>query len=65
MRQIAFSLALTAALTGCTEAITMRNKATGDVVTCGPYEHADRFSAVREAQCISDYQRQGFERAPR
>jgi hypothetical protein len=65
MRQIALALALMAALTGCTEAITMRNKTTGEVATCGPYEHADRFSAVRETECIRDYQRQGFERAPR
>ncbi|MDB5405617.1 MAG: hypothetical protein JWL84_529 [Rhodospirillales bacterium] len=63
MRQIALAIALTVALSGCTDAITMRNKATGEVATCGPYESNNR-NALREAQCISDYQRQGYERAP-
>ena len=53
-------------LLGCSSAVTLRHR-DGRVVTCGPYT-AVGFSILtapqREAQCISDYQRQGFERAP-
>lgn len=39
----------------------------GATVKCGPYPVDARgsdSSAQREAQCISDYQRQGYERVP-
>jgi len=50
-------------LTGCTSEIKMVNARTGQVAKCGPY--TDTVNAPpREAQCISDYQRQGFEREP-
>lgn len=58
------------ALAGCatvqTEKIYLRNAA-GMTVTCGPYFNANLAAgaaAQRESQCISDYQRQGYERAP-
>jgi hypothetical protein len=55
------------ALVGCTESIKMRNPKTGEIATCGPYPSTGIPSLntpARESQCISDYQRQGFERAP-
>lgn len=56
------------ALSACsTEAVTLRAR-DGRAVTCGPYSTitADQsyIAATRESQCIADYQRQGFERAP-
>lgn len=54
------------ALTGCTEAIYMRNMA-GMIATCGPYRSTGISSLStpdRERQCITDYQRQGYERIP-
>jgi hypothetical protein len=67
MRGVAPLLAMAVVLMGCTEPVTMRNKATGEVATCGPYKNGivtGAWAAQREAQCISDYQRQGYERAP-
>ncbi len=56
----ALSLLLLAA---CTAPITMQNPKTGQKVQCESY--MDNLAAAqREAQCISDYQRQGFERIP-
>lgn len=56
-------------LAGCvakTVPITLRHT-DGRVVQCGPYL-AEAFvataSAIREGQCIQDFQRQGFERVP-
>jgi hypothetical protein len=49
---------------GCTSAVKLRNAATGATATCGPYYIDSGAHAEREARCISDYQRQGFERAP-
>jgi hypothetical protein len=47
----------------CTNEIKMVNPRTGQTAKCGPF--VDTVNAPpREAQCISDYQRQGFERAP-
>jgi hypothetical protein len=53
---------------GCTEAVKLRNPVTGATATCGPYmlEGLGQPASVaeREARCINDYQRQGFEREP-
>lgn len=54
-------------VTGCTSAVTLRHPITGVTVKCGPYafDNLGRSAAVameRERQCISDYQRQGYER---
>lgn len=59
-----YSLILIAfCLSACTSAVQLQNPATGQRVQCGPY--ADTLStAQRESQCISDYQRQGFQRVP-
>lgn len=56
-------------LSACSsEAVTLRAQ-DGRAVTCGPYPTwrlGDNATAVaHESQCIADYQRQGFERAPR
>ena len=52
-------------LAGCTSAVTLRH-ADGRLVKCGPYNaygiHA-LAAADRERSCISDFQRQGCERA--
>jgi hypothetical protein len=56
-----------AALGACTDAVVLRNAMTGQTAKCGPYVMDSAFSdsqAQREARCVSDYQRQGFERAP-
>jgi hypothetical protein len=60
-------LAMVVIISGCTEAVTMQNKATGETATCGPYKNGiitGAWAAQREAQCISDYQRQGYDRVP-
>jgi len=40
MRAVASLLAMATVMMGCTEAVTMRNKTTGEVATCGPYKTA-------------------------
>lgn len=53
-------------LAGCTSAVTLRHE-DGRMVKCGPYNaYGVRafMAAQQESQCISDFQRQGFERAP-
>jgi hypothetical protein len=55
------------ALVGCTESIKMRNPKAGEIATRGPYPAngiPSLSTPARESQCIGDYQRQGFERAP-
>ena len=58
---------LVAALGGCTTTVVLRHPETGQTVKCGPYRTTG-ISAMagveREARCIDDYQRQGFERVP-
>lgn len=52
-------------LSACTQAITFRNPATGEIAKCGPYMMTATMSAAstfRESQCISDFQRQGYVR---
>ena len=60
-------IALVVLLGACsTQPITLRNSR-GETVKCGPYSNLPvraAASAFRESQCISDYQRQGYERMP-
>jgi len=58
-------LLVAAALLGACAAppVHLKHKETGQVIKCGPYDTSVR-GALREAQCISDYQRQGYERVP-
>jgi hypothetical protein len=68
MSRILFVLVCTAALGACTHAVVLRNAMTGETAKCGPYVMDSAFSdsqAQREARCIGDYQRQGFERVAR
>jgi hypothetical protein len=64
-RRVWIMLALT--LTCCAPAETawMKNRATGQIVPCGPYYINDwgaQFAAERA--CIEDYWRQGYVRVP-
>jgi len=59
--------AIVLTLVACTSAVTLRHPATGAVATCGPYYTVGLYAFAaneRERQCIQDYQRQGYERAP-
>lgn len=55
-------------LSGCTTtAVILRHPMTGKTASCGPYDARPLSlmgSALRETQCIQDFQRQGYERAP-
>lgn len=51
-------------LPGCTSAVTLRHPQTGATVKCGPFAFIQSTAAEREARCIQDYQRQGYERVP-
>ena len=60
-------LAMLALLTACTSAVTLRQPRTGAIATCGPYYTVGLYAFAaneRERQCISDYQRLGYERVP-
>lgn len=62
MNRLVFVAALLS-LAACTAPITLQHPQTGQKVQCGPY--ADTWTTPqRESQCISDYQRQGFQRVP-
>lgn len=70
--RIAVVFALTCGLYACgatasTKPVYLRHPATGRVVQCGPYAWSElRTGSVpeRERGCITDYQRQGYERVP-
>jgi hypothetical protein len=66
MRTIIIALGLF--LAACsTDPVYLKNTGTGAVVQCGPYATRGPSStnaAWQESQCISDYQRQGYERVP-
>jgi hypothetical protein len=47
---------------GCSETVILRHSKTGATVTCGPYFYFGYRTAM--AQCVTNYQRQGFERIP-
>lgn len=58
------------ACTRTTQPVTLRHPNTGAVVQCGPYQDnflggLRAFVYQQERDCIADYQRQGYERAPR
>lgn len=69
---LAVSVTLMAiALAGCqpfvTEPVFLKHPQTGGVVVCGPYRYRDQSAimvAFQEQQCITDYQRQGYDRVP-
>jgi hypothetical protein len=65
---IATAAALCLGIGACTSAVKLRNPATGETASCGPYlmEGLGQPASVadREARCISDFQRQGFQRVP-
>jgi Flp pilus assembly protein TadD len=69
MKNTLFLAMLALSLAGCTtEAIKMKNAQTGQITTCGPYPSdmiiGGNTQAQREAGCIKDFQRQGYERMP-
>jgi hypothetical protein len=68
MRVKLFIPVVVLAVAGCTESIPMRNAQTGQIAKCGPYASdiwaGGNSQAQREAQCIRDFQRQGYERMP-
>jgi hypothetical protein len=51
---------------GLTKPVLMRNPKTGETGKCGPYPTGPRgaMSYQKERDCISDFQRQGWERVP-
>lgn len=62
---------LLGAVMGCavSETVRLQNRQ-GDTVTCGPFTTAGRIgqatvaSHIKLRDCISDFQRQGYERMP-
>jgi hypothetical protein len=68
MRAGIFILVIGLSLAGCTDSISMKNSQTGQIAKCGPYASdlwvGGDTQAQREAQCIRDFQRQGYERLP-
>jgi len=52
-----------------TEAIVLRNKKTGEIAVCGPFNKngisGPTAAAIQESQCINDFHRQGYERESR
>ena len=68
MRETTKRLALLALLlVGCSTTPVKMRHPDGRAATCGPYPATGipaTAGAIREGQCIQDYQRQGFERVP-
>ncbi len=52
------------------EVVYLKNNVTGHVVQCGPYTRGGNIPAAQNATlselryCVTDYQRQGYERVP-
>lgn len=66
LRVIALLWLLCAMFTGCSSAIELRHP-DGRRAQCGPYHVGGGMQfalAEREARCLDDYRRQGFERVP-
>ena len=69
MTRMTLAIIPIAALAACntTAPIYLQHPQTGQTATCGPYNY-DPVTAEaalhREARCISDFQRQGYERQP-
>jgi len=68
VRKAFFILLIFLPLSGCTDAVRLRDAHTGQVAQCGPYASdmlvGGDTQAQREAECIRDFQRQGYERMP-
>ena len=50
-----------------TQPVYLRHPQTGQTATCGPYNEDPVTASItlsRETRCITDYQRQGYERIP-
>lgn len=65
MRYLALA-GLCVALAACSSPIMLRDSM-GRMASCGPYPAlgvSGIIGAEREKQCITDYQRQGYERVP-
>ncbi len=61
------AIATCLALASCTQPIRMRNPATGEVATCGPYKAGiitGMYAMDMERRCTTDFERQGYVRAP-
>ena len=56
--------AMSTTLTTCeADSVRLRHLQTGQIAQCGPYgQLSSQTAAVTREQCISDYQRQGYER---
>jgi hypothetical protein len=56
------------ATAGCTETISMRNPATGEVATCGAHPLAfpiyATIASTHDRECVQDFKEQGYVRAP-
>ena len=56
------------ALPACTEAIHLRNPATGQVATCGNHPLAfpvyATIASTHDQECVRDFKEQGFVRVP-
>jgi uncharacterized protein YceK len=48
-------------MSSCTSAVKLRNPTTGETAKCGPYFAV---GIIDRDQCLKDYERQGFVRAP-
>jgi hypothetical protein len=63
LKKLLFLSLMLSVLAACTSPVTMKNARTGQTATCGPYA-TDSNAPEREGRCISDFQRQGYERSP-
>jgi hypothetical protein len=68
MSRVGIILLLAFAGYSYTDAVYLRNPATGQTVKCGPYRTNagtnPELAGTQEHQCINDYQVQGFVRVP-
>ena len=67
MRSLA-ALLMLPILAGCSTApVYLKHTESGQIVQCGPFSNMGMrptAAAFHENQCITDYQRQGYERVP-
>ena len=68
MKALLIAVVVAGLFAGCSGAVTLRHPITGQTATCGPYVWLSPAVSAgvpsREGRCISDFQRQGFERVP-